>query len=171
MERQHGENTLRGVRQPGRSHEITLGQTQTHTNISSKKSGPKIGVAFKQFPSSLDHPLSSSPFSAPLLSPLFHCRTFILTGLDISLSCETQDHKPMTPTSRAPAPSSFHPRGIQMLGQAREGLQRKERHADKWSKRGVLSRDISLSGIVEPPSFHPYCPGHLNITVLSLIKT
>lgn len=29
--------------------------------------------------------------------------------------------------------------------------QRMERHADKWSKRGILSRDISLSGIVEPP--------------------
>lgn len=78
----------------------------------------------------------------------------------MSLSCETQDHKP-TPSPLGnsgmegmkqglPSPP-LHPKGIQMLGHEERGPETgTETNVDKWSERGILSKDISLSGITPP---------------------
>lgn len=54
---------------------------------------------------------------------------------------------------RLPSPP-LHPKGIQMLGTWGERTrERKGTNVDKWSESGVLSKDISLTGIaLSPPS-------------------
>lgn len=57
-----------------------------------------------------------------------------------------------------PLPPLSIPEVYRCWGKREKGSEKGK--ADKWSKRGILSRDISLSGIVEPPSSLPWTPKH-----------